>query len=49
VVDRYRTDTNPSGYRLYPALRRADKTAIAAAVKAVQEPLSRVAAKVAGG
>jgi iron uptake system component EfeO len=45
--DTYRTGSNPSGFVLYAALTRADKTKLAAAVKAVQEPLSRVAAKVA--
>jgi iron uptake system component EfeO len=47
LVDRYRTAGNPSGYRLYPELTRVDKRALAAAVKAVQEPLSTVASKVA--
>ena len=49
LVDRYRTDANPSGYRLYGSLTRADKTSLTAAVKAVQEPLSRVGAKVSAG
>jgi iron uptake system component EfeO len=47
LVETHRTDSNPSGYKLYPQLTRADKTALAAAVKAVQEPLSKVAGKVA--
>jgi len=47
LVDRYRTTSNASGFRLYPQLTTVDKTSIAAAVKAVQEPLSRVASKVA--
>jgi iron uptake system component EfeO len=47
LVDTHRTSGNPSGYKLYPQLTRADKTALAAAVKAVQEPLSKVASKVA--
>jgi iron uptake system component EfeO len=47
LVDRYRTDANPSGFQLYGQLTAADKTSLAAAVKAVQEPLSRVASKVA--
>jgi iron uptake system component EfeO len=47
LVETHRTDSNPSGYQLYPQLSRADKTALAAAVKAVQEPLSKVASKVA--
>ena len=49
LVDSYRTHRNASGFVLYRALSRADKTGLAAAVKAVQEPLSRVAAKVANG
>ena len=48
LVAQYRTDANPSGFRLFTALSPADKSALAAAVKAVQEPLSRVASKVAG-
>ena len=48
LIDRYRTAANPSGFRLYPSLTSADKRALAAAVKDVQEPLSRVASKVAG-
>ena len=47
LVDTYRTDGNVSGYVHYGELTRIDKTKLAAAVKAVQEPLSRVAAKVA--
>jgi iron uptake system component EfeO len=47
LVETHRTKTNPSGYALYPQLTRSDKTALAAAVKAVQEPLSKVASKVA--
>jgi iron uptake system component EfeO len=46
-VETYRTTSNPSGYVLYTALTTADKRALAAAVKAVQEPLSQVASKVA--
>ena len=38
---------NPSGFVLYTALTTADKQKLAAAVKAVQEPLSQVASKVA--
>jgi iron uptake system component EfeO len=49
LVDQYRTQTNPSGFRLYTSLTGADKSGLAVAVKAVQEPLSRVASKVAGG
>ena len=48
LVDTYRDSAEPSGYKLYSALTTADKRKLAAAVKAVQEPLSRVASKVAG-
>jgi iron uptake system component EfeO len=47
LIDRYRTTANPSGFQLYPQLTAADKRSLAAAVKAVQEPLSKVAGKVA--
>jgi iron uptake system component EfeO len=47
VIDKYRTTSNVSGYVLYPSLTDADRRSLAAAVKAVQEALSRVAAKVA--
>jgi iron uptake system component EfeO len=47
LVDGYRSKTEPSGYVLYTSLSNADKRQLAAAVKAVQEPLSRVASKVA--
>jgi iron uptake system component EfeO len=47
LLDKYHSSTDPSGYVLYGELTAADKRAFAAAVKAVQEPLSRVAAKVA--
>jgi iron uptake system component EfeO len=47
LVDIYRTGSNPSGFVLYTALASADKQKLAAAVKAVQEPLSQVASKVA--
>ena len=47
LVDSYRTTSNASGYVLYPALDDTDRRALAAAVKAVQEPLSQVASKVA--
>jgi iron uptake system component EfeO len=47
LVDTYRTTRNPSGYVLYTTLDDLDRRNLAAAVKAVQEPLSRVAAKVA--
>jgi iron uptake system component EfeO len=47
VVDEYRTASDPSGFVRYTALSSADKRKLAAAVKAAQEPLSRVASKVA--
>jgi iron uptake system component EfeO len=46
LVDGYRTGDNASGFALYTSLQDADKQKLAAAVKAVQEPLSQVAAKV---
>jgi iron uptake system component EfeO len=47
LVDGHRTGTNPSGFALYNDVTAAQKAALAAAVKAVQEPLSKVASKVA--
>jgi iron uptake system component EfeO len=47
LVDTYRTDDNPSGFVLYGSVTPADQQRFAAAVKAVQEPLSKVASKVA--
>ena len=47
LVAKYKTAANPSGYKLYTELTSADKRGFAAAVKAVQEPLSKVASKVA--
>ena len=47
LVDTYRTGANASGFQLYTALTDSDKQKLAAAVKAVQEPLSQVASKVA--
>jgi iron uptake system component EfeO len=47
LIDTYRTTDNPSGFRYYGELTKADKRKLAAAVKAVQEPLSKVASKVA--
>ncbi|WP_310964447.1 iron uptake system protein EfeO [Nocardioides terrisoli] len=47
LVESYRDANEPSGYRLYTTLDPSDKRQLAAAVKAVQEPLSRVAATVA--
>lgn len=46
LVDGYRSGDNASGFALYSSLQDADKQKLAAAVKAVQEPLSQVAAKV---
>ena len=47
LVDTYRTGSNASGFQLYTSLNDSDKQKLAAAVKAVQEPLSQVASKVA--
>jgi iron uptake system component EfeO len=47
LMNGYRTHDNPSGYVLYTALNDNDRRKLAAAVKAVQEPLSGVAGKVA--
>jgi iron uptake system component EfeO len=47
LVNSYRTGSQPSGFVLFTSLNDNDKRALAAAVKAVQEPLSRVASKVA--
>ena len=47
LVDGYRSTSDTSGYVPYTALSAADKRNLAAAVKAVQEPLSKVASKVA--
>jgi iron uptake system component EfeO len=47
LVDTYRTGSNPSGFDYYGVLNQADKRKLAAAVTAVQEPLSQVASKVA--
>jgi iron uptake system component EfeO len=46
LVDKYRSTADPSGFKLYPELTAADKSALTAAIKAVQEPLSKVASKV---
>lgn len=48
LVATYRDSAEPSGYKLYNALTPEDIRQLAAAVKAVQEPLSQVASKVAG-
>ena len=47
LVNKYRTTSNASGYKLYNQLTTADKRGFAAAVKAVAEPLSQVGSKVA--
>jgi iron uptake system component EfeO len=47
LVDTYRTPTNPSGFVYYSALSASDKRKLAAAVTAVQQPLSQVSSKVA--
>jgi iron uptake system component EfeO len=47
LVATYRSSTDASGYVLYTKLTDADKKALASAVKAVQEPLSTVAGKIA--
>ncbi len=47
LVGTYRSKTDPSGYVRYNALDTSDTRKLAAAVKAVQEPLSQVASKVA--
>jgi iron uptake system component EfeO len=47
LVDTYRSSKDSSGFVLYTELTDADKAKLAAAVKAVQEPLSKVASKVA--
>jgi len=47
LVQSYRTTSNPSGYVFYSALSNTDRHNLSAAVKAVQEPLSQVASKVA--
>jgi len=46
LLETYRSTDNPSGFVLYGTLQAADKPKLVAAVKAVQEPLSQVAAKV---
>jgi iron uptake system component EfeO len=46
LVDSYRTGSNASGFQLYSSISDADRQKFATAVKAVQEPLSRVAQKV---
>jgi iron uptake system component EfeO len=45
-LDEYRDASDPAGFVRYGALTTSDKTALAHAVQAVAEPLSRVASKV---
>lgn len=47
LVAKYKSTTDASGFKLYTDLTAADKKQLAAAVKAVVEPLSKVASKVA--
>jgi iron uptake system component EfeO len=47
LVEDYRRPGSPYGFLLYDKLGADDRRALAAAVKAVQEPLSQVASKVA--
>jgi iron uptake system component EfeO len=47
LLNKYRTSSDASGFVLYGDLTSSDTKGFAAAVKAVQEPLSRVASKVA--
>jgi len=47
LLNHYRSGADASGYVLYSTLNDTDRRALAAAVKAVQEPLSQVASKVA--
>jgi iron uptake system component EfeO len=46
LLDKYRSASDPSGFVRYGVLTTSDKTALAHAVQAVAEPLSRVASKV---
>jgi iron uptake system component EfeO len=46
LLDKYRSTSQPSGFVLYGTLTKPDVTALAQAVQAVAEPLSRVASKV---
>jgi iron uptake system component EfeO len=46
VLDTYKTTDNPSGYKYYDQLTKADTRKISQALLAVQEPLSKVAGKV---
>jgi iron uptake system component EfeO len=48
LVNNYRDPSQASGFVLYTTLTADDKRKLAAAVKAVSEPLSQVASKVAG-
>ena len=46
VLNDYKDSSNPSGYKLYPQLTKADTRDIAQALQAVAEPLSRVSGKI---
>ncbi|MGD9694677.1 MAG: iron uptake system protein EfeO [Thermoleophilia bacterium] len=48
LLDSYKDASNPSGYKYYDQLTKADTTKISQALLAVHEPLSRVAGKVVG-
>ncbi len=48
LLDGYRDPSQPGGYKLYtPELRAADAAKLSKAIQALQEPLSRIAEKVA--
>jgi iron uptake system component EfeO len=49
MLDKYRSAGQPSGFVLYDGLAKPDVTALAHAVQAIAEPLSRVAGKVVNG
>jgi iron uptake system component EfeO len=49
VLNRYRSNADPSGFVLYSTLTDADKTTLSQALQAVAEPLSQVAGKVVNG
>jgi iron uptake system component EfeO len=46
MLDKYRSTAQPSGFVLYGSLNKPDVTALAHAVQAVAEPMSRVASKI---
>lgn len=47
LINKYRSSSDASGFVLYSSLTDSDKQQLAAAIKAVQEPLSTVGSKVA--